>query len=48
MPEIKNTRNFRIEDSIWETAKEAAEKNNERISDVLRRALENYVKEQDR
>lgn len=39
MPEIKNTRNFRIEDSIWEAAKEAADAEGVRVSDYLRAAL---------
>ena len=45
MPEIKNTRNFRVEDSIWEAVLKDVEKNNERISDVLRRALIEYHEE---
>ena len=38
-------RAFRIRAGLWEQAKTAAERNGERISDVIRRALENYVKE---
>ena len=45
MPEPKKQRGFRIEDSRWEAALEAAAKNDERISEVIRRALDAYVKE---
>ena len=49
--ETKRQRNIRIEDSIWEPAQEAAEKNDETVSDVVRRGLVQYVeqtKEQER
>ena len=32
-------------DDLWEAAHEAAKKNGETVSDVIRRALEQYVKE---
>ena len=34
----------RVPQQLWDDAKTAAAKNDERISDVIRRALENYVK----
>jgi len=48
MPETKKTVNFRIEPSEWAAAQEAAAKNDERISDVIRRALKTYVEETNR
>lgn len=45
MAEQMIQRAFRIKRALWEAAKTAAAKNGERISDVIRRALENYVKE---
>lgn len=37
-------RNVRIADALWNDAKAAAKANGETISDVIRRALTNYVK----
>lgn len=37
-------RNFRADDSLWLRAKVIAEKRGESLSDVLRAALERYVK----
>ena len=37
-------RNVRIASQLWEDAKAAAQANGETISDVIRRALTNYVK----
>ena len=48
MPEPKRQRNFRIEDSKWEALREAAEKNDETVSDVLRRLADTYVEETNR
>ena len=45
MPEPMEQHTTRYPARLWEEAVKAAEKNDERISDVLRRALENYVKE---
>lgn len=37
-------RQVRVQAQLWEDAKTAADKNDETISDVIRRALENYVR----
>ena len=37
-------RNIRIGDPLWLSAKEVAEKRGESLSDVIRAALERYVK----
>lgn len=37
-------RNFRADDSLWQRAKAVADARGESLSDVLRRALEQYVK----
>lgn len=37
-------RNIRIGDPLWLAAKEVAEKRGESLSDVIRAALERYVK----
>jgi len=37
-------RQVRVPEKLWDTAKAAAEQNDETISDVIRRALENYVR----
>lgn len=39
------SRNVRVEDEIWETAAAAAKANGENLSVVIRRALIQYVKE---
>lgn len=44
MGETKN-RNVRIDDEIWEPAAAAAKANGENLSVVIRRALVQYVKE---
>lgn len=44
MPPGTTLRNFRADDSLWFRAKAVAEKRGESLSDVLRRALELYVK----
>jgi len=36
-------RTVRIEDRLWDKAKELADKNGDNLSDVLRRALVEYV-----
>lgn len=38
-------RAVRVPTRLWEDAKAAADKRGERISEVIRRALVNYVKE---
>lgn len=35
---------FRVDDELWEAAKAAAEANGEALSDVLRAALQRYVR----
>lgn len=37
-------RNLRVDDPLWFAAKDAADARNESLSDVMRRALERYVK----
>lgn len=37
-------RNFRADDALWTRAKDIADKRGESLSDVLRAALERYVK----
>lgn len=41
----KVVRNIRVEQQLWDDAKAAADENDETISDVIRRALIQYVKE---
>lgn len=36
-------RNFRADDLLWQRAKAVAEERGESLSDILRRALEQYV-----
>lgn len=36
-------RSVRVEDALWVAAKEAAERNGDNLSDILRKALEDYV-----
>ena len=36
-------RTVRVPDDLWEAAQEAAKKNGETVSEVIRRALEQYV-----
>ena len=36
-------RTVRVGDSLWQAAQAAAEQNDETVSDVVRRALEQYV-----
>jgi len=36
-------RNIRVTERLWDDAKTAAEQNDETISDVIRRALTDYV-----
>ena len=38
-------RNFRADDELWQRAKDVASRRGENLSDVLRRALEEYVKQ---
>lgn len=38
-------RNIRIDDKLWAQATEAAQENRETVSAVIRRALLDYVKE---
>lgn len=44
MPRGTTLRNFRADDSLWMRAKAVAERRGESLSDVLRAALEQYVK----
>lgn len=37
-------RNIRVDEALWAAAKSIAEQRGENLSDVLRRALERYVK----
>lgn len=39
------SRNVRIPDDIWQAAKDRAQENGETVSDVVRRALIEYAKE---
>ena len=43
MPRGTKLRNFRADDTLWERAKAVADKREENLSDVLRKALEEYV-----
>jgi antitoxin component of RelBE/YafQ-DinJ toxin-antitoxin module len=43
MPET-TPRAIRIPDDLWENAKAATEANGDTVSDVVRRALERYVR----
>lgn len=38
-------RQIRVPEKLWESAKAAADRNDENVSDVIRRALAQYVKE---
>jgi hypothetical protein len=38
-------RNFRCEDELWDKAKEAAAERGDKLSDMLRQALANYISE---
>jgi hypothetical protein len=38
-------RGFRCEDELWGKAKEVADQRGDNLSDVLRQALETYVKD---
>ena len=42
--EPMTARQIRVDKKLWDEAKEIASKNDERISDVIRRGLENYVR----
>ena len=44
MPVGTTLRNFRANDELWRAAKAVADERGESLSDVLRRALEQYVK----
>lgn len=44
MPRGTTLRNFRAEDDLWQRAKAVAETRGESLSDVLRAALERYVR----
>lgn len=46
MPNAPKTplRSFRIPDALWAAAKAKADEKGESVSDVVRRALERYVK----
>lgn len=41
-------RSFRIPDALWEAARREADANGESLSDVIRQALEQYVKRSER
>ena len=36
-------RTVRIEDALWDAAKTAAKENGENVSDIIRKALQQYV-----
>ncbi|WP_193596065.1 hypothetical protein [Microbacterium sp. YJN-G] len=38
-------RNIRVARTLWDETKTAADRNGETVSDVIRRALQQYVKE---
>ena len=38
-------RNFRAEDELWDRAKEVANQRGDNLSDIIRKALEQYVKD---
>lgn len=44
MPRGTTLRNVRVADDLWQRARAVAEKRNESLSDVIRAALERYVK----
>ena len=44
MPRGTTLRNVRVDADLWDAAKERAEENGETVSDVIRRALAEYVK----
>jgi len=44
MPNPKPLRNVRVDDRLWQAAAAAAERNDETVSAVIRRALASYVK----
>lgn len=44
MPRGTTLRNVRVADDLWRRARAVAEKRGESLSDVLRGALERYVK----
>lgn len=44
MPRGTTLRNFRADDNLWKRAKAVAEKRGDSLSDILRQALERYVK----
>lgn len=44
MPAKKEQRSVRVADPLWEAARVKAEERDETISEVIRRALERYVK----
>lgn len=48
MPRGTTLRNFRANDSLWMRAKAVAEVRGESLSDVLRKALEQYVAQYER
>lgn len=44
MPRGTTLRNVRVADDLWQRARAVAEKRNESLSDIIRAALERYVK----
>ena len=38
-------RTVRIDDALWDAAKAAAKENGENVSDIIRKALEQYVQQ---
>ena len=44
MPRGTTLRNVRVADPLWQAAQAAAESRDENLSDVIRAALERYVK----
>lgn len=44
MPRGTRLRNIRVADDLWQRARAVAEAREENLSDVLRAALERYVK----
>lgn len=44
MPPGTTLRNFRADDTLWQRARAVAASRGESLSDVLRKALEQYIK----
>jgi len=44
MPRGTTLRNVRVADDLWQRARAIADRRNESLSDIMRKALELYVK----